>query len=303
MSDHEENPSVDDNPEFADTNVTRKPSLLSDMDNPEFPKPSRTVENVDTLTVYIPGRTEPLVLQNMSRVIIGRRDDEAGFYPTIDLVPYYGLMLGVSRQHAEMILEKGKCYIKDLNSANGTWLNQTKLEPDEVNLINNGDQIRLGRLLMAIFLSHEADVDTTPELGRYLITFRFPSQRKGMSPDDLVGLVGLYLKAAGDLQKLISSSGIVAPPDIMVYLIKMDKDKSHIHVEMSIDPRLLDYIQNKLSDFLKQTTDADAPILVDLAAQNFVSNFNLEHTDRVINPLRIIMNSHLMIVSTSFAGS
>lgn len=302
MSDQEEKPNMDETPEEPPSNTTRRPSLFDTVNDPNFPPAStRIIENVDTLTVYIPGRMEPLVLQNMTRILIGRRDDDAGFFPTIDLVPYYGLMLGVSRRHAELTLEKGKCQIKDLNSSNGTWLNQTKLIPDEIYEVHNGDQIRLGRLLMAVFLSHEGDVDTSPELGRYLVTFRFPSQRKGMSPDDIVGLLGQYLKAVGDLQKLVSASGIVTSPNVTVYLIKMDKDKTHIHVEMSIDPRLLEYVQNKISEFLRETKEEDAPILADLVAQNFFSHFNLQRTNEATQPIKTIMNSHLMIVSTAFA--
>ncbi|GAB4338773.1 MAG: hypothetical protein Kow00117_20050 [Phototrophicales bacterium] len=302
MNDLKENPHADELPQDETSNTTRRPPM-SDSIEPNFPSPSSgVVKTVDTLTFYIPGRMEPLVIQNIDHILIGRRDDEKGFYPTIDLVPYYGVMLGVSRRHAEITLEDGKCYLKDLNSANGTWLNQTKLTPNQSYPLNNGDQIRLGRLLMAVFLSYEGDIDTSPEVGRFLVTFRLPTQRKGMSPDDLVGLLGQYLKAVGDLQRLISTSGIITAPDVKVYVIRMDKDKTHVHVEMSIDAKLLEYIQTKLTQFLNQTRAEDAPILVDLVTQNFLSYFNLQHTADVIPPIKIIINSHLMIVTSAFAN-
>jgi len=54
----------------------------------------------------------------------------------------------VSRQHAELVKEDGKVFLKDLGSANGTFLNEQKVvEPVEV---KRGDRVRVGTHLILI---------------------------------------------------------------------------------------------------------------------------------------------------------
>ncbi len=48
----------------------------------------------------------------------------------------------LSRKHAEIIVVSGKWMLKDLGSANGTYLNGTRVEHDEI--LRTGDRIRLG---------------------------------------------------------------------------------------------------------------------------------------------------------------
>ena len=54
----------------------------------------------------------------------------------------------VSRQHAELVKEDGKVLLKDLGSANGTFLNEQKVvESVEV---KRGDRVRVGTRLILI---------------------------------------------------------------------------------------------------------------------------------------------------------
>ena len=49
----------------------------------------------------------------------------------------------VSRNHAEFTLSDGKLYVKNLSRANGTYLNNVKLD-DEPHELHNGDVLSLG---------------------------------------------------------------------------------------------------------------------------------------------------------------
>jgi pSer/pThr/pTyr-binding forkhead associated (FHA) protein len=49
----------------------------------------------------------------------------------------------ISRKHAELNYSKGKLYLTDLGSANGTFINAEKLVK-ETKEINKGDKIVLG---------------------------------------------------------------------------------------------------------------------------------------------------------------
>ncbi|MGN0401596.1 MAG: DUF6382 domain-containing protein [Acetatifactor sp.] len=54
----------------------------------------------------------------------------------------------VSRLHARIVREKDKYYIEDLNSTNGTFKNGLQLQPYEKRELDEGDEIRLGRVAL-----------------------------------------------------------------------------------------------------------------------------------------------------------
>ncbi len=53
---------------------------------------------------------------------------------------------GISRMHAKFSKGGNKVYVTDLNSTNGTFKNGLRLEPNASEIIEPGDEIRLGRL-------------------------------------------------------------------------------------------------------------------------------------------------------------
>lgn len=50
----------------------------------------------------------------------------------------------VSKQHAKIVEDEGKYFLEDLNSANGTYLNNQKVL--DVTMLKNGDRIKLGQI-------------------------------------------------------------------------------------------------------------------------------------------------------------
>lgn len=52
----------------------------------------------------------------------------------------------VSRRHARISYERGRYWIADLGSSNGTYLNDRRLEQDRAVALQDGDRIRLGRV-------------------------------------------------------------------------------------------------------------------------------------------------------------
>ena len=55
----------------------------------------------------------------------------------------------VSRQHAQIFLEKGKPFIKDLDSAQGTYVNGNKVTSS---ILSAGDLVKLGLLELKVNL-------------------------------------------------------------------------------------------------------------------------------------------------------
>jgi pSer/pThr/pTyr-binding forkhead associated (FHA) protein len=79
-------------------------------------------------------------------VVVGRADALSGVAPDLDLDPYAGELAGLSRRHARVLQQEGRCWIEDLNSVNWTYLNHQRLTPDKPAPLNDGDLLRLGNV-------------------------------------------------------------------------------------------------------------------------------------------------------------
>jgi hypothetical protein len=80
----------------------------------------------------------------LTEVVIGRKDPHSGFAPEVDLTDHGGTEGGVSREHARLFVRGGQLFIEDLESTNGTFVNQQKLSPGRPRPVRDGDEIRLG---------------------------------------------------------------------------------------------------------------------------------------------------------------
>lgn len=87
-------------------------------------------------------------LAGKTEILLGREDAVSNIYPDIDLTPHGGEEGGVSRLHAKIYLQGGQYMIEDQNSTNATFVNRQKLEPKTPTPLNNGDEIRLGRVAL-----------------------------------------------------------------------------------------------------------------------------------------------------------
>jgi hypothetical protein len=101
-------------------------------------------------------------IRQTGTIILGRRDPDTGLVPEVDLMPFNGLELGVSRQHAQITLAQDTLRLHDLGSTNATYLNGQRLTPHEPRILRDGDEIRLGRLkLRAVFIRTPEGAPTT----------------------------------------------------------------------------------------------------------------------------------------------
>ncbi len=85
-------------------------------------------------------------------IIIGREDPFSDLFPDIDLEPYGGQDAGVSRRHVRISLSRGQVMIEDLNTMNGTLLNKQRLNPGQIEPLNNGDEISLGKIVLIYYV-------------------------------------------------------------------------------------------------------------------------------------------------------
>ena len=96
-------------------------------------------------------RLNQLRLSRKKEFLLGSADSSAPVQPDLDLTLYGGLDKGVSRIHAALHGDADALTVTDLDSANGTFLNGTRLAAHEPQLVYDGDEIRLGLLAMNVF--------------------------------------------------------------------------------------------------------------------------------------------------------
>src|SRR5690606_489019 len=83
-------------------------------------------------------------------MVLGRADPDRNIFPEIDLTPFDALRKGVSRRHAAILVREGRVTIKDLDSTNGTRLNNFELIKENEYRLRHGDEISLGQLQLQV---------------------------------------------------------------------------------------------------------------------------------------------------------
>lgn len=95
-------------------------------------------------------------------MLIGRPDEKSNIHPEIDVVPYGGHTMGVSRRHALIRTINNRVTIQDLKSANGTYINEHILDTGKEYRIRDRDIIRIGHMRMQVhYVIKPSAVDET----------------------------------------------------------------------------------------------------------------------------------------------
>jgi hypothetical protein len=81
---------------------------------------------------------------------LGRIDPVQDIYPDVDLTEDLAMEHGVSREHACIFRRGNIVVVEDLGSTNGTLLNRERLAPFLPQLLEDGDQLQLGKLLIEV---------------------------------------------------------------------------------------------------------------------------------------------------------
>ena len=97
-------------------------------------------------------RQRELELSLIKPARLGRSDPTQNVFPEVDLTDDLAMECGVSREHASILGRGGDVMVEDLGSTNGTLLNGIRLDPYMPEILNHGDQLQLGRLLIEVRL-------------------------------------------------------------------------------------------------------------------------------------------------------
>jgi hypothetical protein len=103
------------------------------------------------IALYLTNHERPFDVRTDDDFILGRKTAQT-LGKVVDLAPFNAFSMGVSRQHARIQRVEDAYLVTDLNSTNGTWLNEKRLTPDRPVPLPNAAQLRLGSLrLYAIY--------------------------------------------------------------------------------------------------------------------------------------------------------
>jgi hypothetical protein len=114
---------------------------------------SQPIEGVDAwanLHLLDTGQVLPLSMQ--SEFTMGRISEGQPIMPDIDLSPYQAYAAGVSRLHAVIKRSGSSIIFMDLGSANGTFINGSRLTPNAEQILKHGDIVSLGKLRIQILI-------------------------------------------------------------------------------------------------------------------------------------------------------
>lgn len=136
-----------DDPSMHPTSTTEvgslPPELLKDWSIRATQVPERGID------FHIEGRFDPVHIDGDGEFVLGRRTVRSSGL-VLDLAPFRGYALGVSRRHA-VVRRAGDGYeVLDLGSVNGTWLNEERLTPHTPQPLPSGSHLRLGRMRLFV---------------------------------------------------------------------------------------------------------------------------------------------------------
>lgn len=110
-----------------------------------------TFQNQNQIVIHIRDAPEPMVIFPGEKFVMGRADKSSGISPDLDLTNHAAVEKGVSRIHAALQRGEDVVSLIDLDSANGTYLNGQRLASHQPRILRDGDEIRLGGLILHIY--------------------------------------------------------------------------------------------------------------------------------------------------------
>lgn len=219
----------------------------------------------DSFVFLILGNEHPLIVPRTPEPITLGRFVPGDEKPTVDLMNYGAGMHGVSRMHA-MIQTTAQGYtLKDLNSTNGTWLNETVLLPRTPYPIHNGDKIRLGQIVLHIYFA-----EVEPAEQSFFLVNREQAHQHPVTSEILVAHVAPYLRTVEALQQQINTICHEPHFEMEINAISATKQSGAISVRVSNAGQAIRLLKDVVTPWKRSHAEAiqtEADDLPDLQKQ------------------------------------
>ena len=128
-------------------------------DHDSVPLDSEFFGTDSVLVLRVRGTTETFEVRpqkSTQELVIGRSTQGSAVMPDVDLKNTKAVDLGVSRMHMTLHYDSSNSTVlaADLGSANGSFLNGQRMLSKEIRVLRHGDELRLGKLVMAVSFRH-----------------------------------------------------------------------------------------------------------------------------------------------------
>ncbi len=186
----------------------------------------------DIVVFQIASFEQPLLVKVAeNRVTIGRYSPGEK-PPSVDLTPYNGSLMGVSRQHALISKDEVGYKIKDLSSTNGTWLNETRLNANQPYTLQSGDIIRFGQINTSVYF-RLAESNDPAETTLSLTSILEAANPLILKTSTFEKIIIPYLQALDGFQK--SCDEVMSQPvkDLIITSITMDATKAVLSIKLT----------------------------------------------------------------------
>jgi|GEM_PF-3115365 len=121
--------------------------------NGKFPKDGKV--RLEIQNAYANADSNKIVIDPRGGINFGRKDPAHFIKIDVDLLPYGGYRMGVSRYHARIHppdYETGQLRISDSGSSYGTFLNGQRIRPVDGEVpLKHGDKLQLGELVLTVY--------------------------------------------------------------------------------------------------------------------------------------------------------
>ena len=98
---------------------------------------------------YVDGHSMPAYIDPNGEFVLGRKVGTTS-ESLLDLAPFGGYSLGLSRRHVVIRRTQDGYELLDLGSVNGTWLDEERLVPHKSYPLPSGSHLRLGRMRLLV---------------------------------------------------------------------------------------------------------------------------------------------------------
>jgi FHA domain/zinc-ribbon domain len=185
----------------------------------------------DILVFQIAGYEQPVLVKAYKGEITVGRYSPGEIAPSLDLNPYNGSVLGVSRQHAIITRNDEGYTIKDMGSTNGTWLNDVQLEPQRTYPLHSGDLIRAAQVIMNIYFRLPSASDRG-EIGLTLKNEFNNTAPLKLTIEHFQSVLTPYLAAVSGFQQVVVELLGQSQSEVVITSMAVDAAKSVITVNM-----------------------------------------------------------------------
>jgi len=196
------------------------------------------------------GSEKRFVFTGSDPIVLGRGEEEPGQH-ICDLSVLGPQTTGISRRHAVIRKTAVGYSLQDLNSTNGTWLNDTRLIPGDAVRLSNQDLITLAQLKLTVCFQTNQKIERTEM--RLHKRNQLALETRKLYPNFMSVFLVPYLEALAELQRLVGRSRSQPLNEPRIH--KIVEDQTSVLVSLDLDTTVQQLISQTLQPWREAHTE------------------------------------------------